>query len=177
MDFMDVIKQRRSIRKFTEQPVPDEIIDRIIETARLAPSWANKQGVRYIIVRDPTRVQALVDAIGQGWAKNARVFVVACIKALSSGANTNGLEYFTVDAAIGMEHVVLAATNEGLGTCWIGHFDEKKAQAALDIPKRFRVVAITPLGYPDQTPRPQDRLAMEKIAYWDKFRGNPLGTQ
>ncbi|MHA1732652.1 MAG: nitroreductase family protein [Promethearchaeota archaeon] len=171
MDFSEVVKKRRSVRKFTPDPVPEDKLELILEAGRLAPTWANKQGVRFVVVRDPERVRALTDAVGQKWTKNAHTFVVACIKAMGSGKNKNGLEYFPVDAAICMEHVILAATNEGLGTCWIGYFDEKGVQEALEIPKRFRVVAITPLGYPDQDPGPQERLPLEKVVYWDKFRG------
>ncbi|GAB4316196.1 MAG: nitroreductase family protein [Promethearchaeota archaeon] len=172
MEFVEVVRRRRSVRKFEPKPVPDDAIERILEAARLAPSWANMQGVRYVVVREPDRVAALADAIGQKWTKGAPTFVVACCAPKDSGKNKNGLEYFPVDVAIGMEHVMLAATNEGLGSCWIGWFDEEGVRKALDVPEKVRVVAITPLGYPAKEPGSQKRLPLEKIAFREKF-GEP----
>lgn len=170
MDFYDVIKSRRSVRKFTDEPVPEEKLRIILEAARLCPTWANKQGVRYIVVKDSDRMSKLRDATGQKWTKTAPMFVVVCIDPRRSGINKNRLEYFMVDAAIGFTHMILAATNEGLGTCWIGWFDEEAVQNILEIPKKVRVIGITPLGFPDYTPKPQERLALEEIVYEEKFK-------
>lgn len=172
MDFRDVVTTRRSRRKFADDPPSPEVVTRVLKMAQLAPTWANMQGVRYVVVRDPDQVAALADAIGQKWAHNAPMFVVACIKPSDSGKNTNGLQYFMVDAAIGMEHLVLAATDEGLGTCWIGWFDEEAVKALLEVPEKTRVVAITPLGTPKGTPKPQTRKSLEKLAFTERF-GTP----
>ncbi|MHA1341486.1 MAG: nitroreductase family protein [Promethearchaeota archaeon] len=169
MDFEDVIRKRRSIRRFKENKVPDEIIKDILEAARLAPTWANMQGVRFIVVDEKDKLEELKAAINQRWTKTAPCFIVACIEPRKSGKNKNGLEYFTVDAAICMEHIILAATNKGLGTCWIGYFDEEQTKKILKIPKRTRVIAMTPIGYPDQEPKPQDRKSLEEIAFRNEY--------
>ena len=169
MDFTEVIKSRRSIRKFTTEPVPEDMIHRILEAGRMSPSWANKQGVRYIVVRDSEKMGKLREAIGQKWTKTAPVFIVVCINPRKSGKNKNDLEYFMVDAAIGLTQLMLAATNEGLGTCWIGWFDEEAIQDILEIPKKVRVIGLTPLGFPDYTPKPQQRLALEEIVFEEKY--------
>lgn len=170
MDFTEVIKKRRSIRKYKPDPVSEEALTRILNYGRLAPTWANLQGVRYIVVREPESVLALSKAIGQKWMKNIPVFIAVCIAPRDSGKNLNGLEYYMVDAAICMEHIVLAATNEGLGTCWVGYFDEDKVKAVLNIQKKnTRVIALSPLGYPDTIPTKQKRKTLDEIVYREKF--------
>ena len=169
MDFDDVIKKRRSIRKFTDKPVSDELIEKILESARLAPTWANMQGVRIIVVRKPKNVQKIRDAVAQKWMKYCHSFIVVTIKPAKSG-QCGDLKYFTVDAAIVMEHIILSAFNEGLGTCWIGHFKETEVQEALEIPKRSKVIAITPIGYSKYEPREQQRKSIHEITYRDSFK-------
>ena len=172
MDFNDVILNRRSIRKFTQDTIPDEKIKKIIDAGRLAPTWANKQGVRYIIVKDKSLIKEIADGITQKWTENVPMLIVVCIAPNGSGKNMNNLEYFTVDAAICMEHIILAATNEGLGTCWIGWFDEQKIKDTLSIPEKVRVIALTPLGYSRYTPREQQRKPIEQICFSEKWGTN-----
>ena len=124
------------------------------------------------MVRDPERVSELSKALQQKWTKTASVFIVVCIDPRKSGKNKNNLEYYPVDAAIGFTHMVLAATNEGLGTCWMGWFDEEAVQKILEIPKKIRVIGVTPLGFPDYTPKPQERLPLGKIVFGEKY-GTP----
>ncbi|MBD3352021.1 MAG: nitroreductase [Candidatus Lokiarchaeota archaeon] len=172
VDFYKVIKARRSIRKFTSEPISEDILERILNSARLAPTWANMQGCRYIIVDDKENVNKLKKAINQKWLKTVHLFLVICIQERRSGKNPNGIKYFTVDAAICMEHLILAATNEGLGSCWIGYFNEKDVKNALDIPKRERVIGITPLGYPATKPKEQERKDLGKIVYKNRYGNN-----
>ena len=169
MDFTEVIKNRRSHRKFTEDIVDDEIIERVIEAARLAPTWSNMQGARYIVVKNKTQIKEIADAYKQKWIEHVPMLIVVCIAPNKSGKNINGLEYFTVDAAICMEHIVLAATNEGLGTCCIGLFNEEKIKEVLSIPEKVRVIALTPLGYSKYTPREQIRKPIEQICFSEKY--------
>jgi nitroreductase len=172
MDFTDVIKTRRSHRKFKEDIVEDEVIERIIEAGRLAPTWSNMQGTRYVIVKNKSRIKEIANAHNQKWIENVPMLIVVCIAPNKSGKNINGLEYFTVDAAICMEHIVLAATNEGLGTCWIGLFNEDKIKEVLSIPEKVRVIALTPLGYSKYTPREQIRKPIEQICFSEKYGTN-----
>ena len=157
---------------YKEDMPEKEKVDRILEAARLAPTWANMQGIHYIVVQNPEKVKELWLAIGQK-AKfvEAPMFIVGVIAEKGSGTSPNGLKYFTVDVGICFEHLILAATAEGLGSCWIGWFDEGKIKEILEIPKRYRVVGITPLGYPLKPKgEVQDRKPLEKIVHYDTWR-------
>jgi nitroreductase len=153
MDFSDVIHKRRSIRSYKPDQVSDDVLNSLLESARLAPSWMNKQCWHFIIVNDPEAIQEIAGTtIINRWIKQAPICIVACADPHLSGTH-HDLDYFTVDVAIAMEHLVLAATNQGLGTCWIGAINEKKLKTILQIPPRIRVVALTPIGYPEEKKR------------------------
>ncbi|MCW4001003.1 MAG: nitroreductase family protein [Candidatus Bathyarchaeota archaeon] len=145
MEFMDVVATRKSVRDYQDKPVEEDKITQILEAARQAPSWANKQGTKYIIVTDKKRIEDLANMF-MGFVKKAPAVVVACANPKDSGSR-NGMDYYLVDVVISMQQLVLAATNLGLGTCWIGGFDEDKVKKALEIPENVKVVALTPLGY------------------------------
>jgi nitroreductase len=148
MEFIDVIMARSSVRTFRDTPVEDEKITYILDCARRAPSWANTQCWRFIVVKNKDMITTLAKySVINRWLKNVPVLIIACADPTESGKR-NEIEYFTVDVSIALEHLVLAATDVGLGTCWIGGFDEEKIKETLEIPKRIRVVALTPLGYP-----------------------------
>jgi nitroreductase len=146
VEFMDVVTARKSVRDYSEKVVENEKLTQILDAARLAPSWANKQCCRYVVVRDRKRIEEL-SSMFMGWIKQAPVVVVACADPKHSGSR-NGMDYYLVDVGISMQQLVLAATNLGLGTCWIGAFDESKVKQALGIPGNLKVVALTPIGYP-----------------------------
>jgi len=146
MNFMDVIAARKSVRGYSDKPVEEEKLSKVLEAARLAPSWANKQCCRYIVVKDKVKIQELAGGLNV-WLKQAPVIMVACADPKDSG-DRNSMNYYLVDVGISMQQLVLAATNLELGTCWIGAFDEVKIKEALEIPENIKVVAMTPLGYP-----------------------------
>jgi len=150
MEFMDVVSKRRSIRKYKSDPVPKEDIEYILEAARLAPSWANSQCWKFVVVTDP-EVKAELAEAGNGWIAKAPVVITACADPSRPGTKGDQ-EYYMLDVGIAMEHLILAAADRGLGTCWIGAFDEAIAKEALGVPENIRVVASTPLGYPDESP-------------------------
>jgi nitroreductase len=168
MDFTDVIQTRRSHRKFTDEKVPKAVLRRIMDAAFLAPSWSNKQGVRYIIVDDKDQLKKLSEA-GQKWIAGAPMAIVGYIDPKNSGVNLNGLEYFPVDVAISLHQLILAATNEGLGTCWIGFFDEEKTKKVLKLPEEMRVVGMTPLGYSRYLPRSIERQTFENSVFHNEY--------
>ena len=168
MDFMNVVSRRRSIRKYRSDAVPQEDIDYILEAARLAPSWANSQCWKFIVVTDPEVKSELAKA-GNGWIARAPVIITAC--ADSSKPGTKGdQQYYMLDIGIAMEHLILAAADKGLGTCWIGAFDEDVAKKALGVPDNIRVVASTPLGYPDESPAPRPRKPLEELRCSNKYK-------
>jgi nitroreductase len=148
MDFYDVVKNRKSIRHYTSRKVPEDVLARLMAAARLAPSWANKQCWRYVIIDDPGLMSRISPAMAKSFG--APMLVILCADPAESGQR-EGKDYYLVDAAISMEHLVLAATSEGLGTCWVaGRLDEAGIKKALDVPDNLRVVAVTPLGYPSE---------------------------
>lgn len=167
MEFMDVISKRRSIRKFKSDPVPKEDIEYIVEAARLAPSWANSQCWKFVVVTDPD-IKAELAKAGNGWIANAPVVITVCADPSRPGTKEDQ-EYYMLDVGIAMEHLILAAADRGLGTCWIGAFDEKAVKSALGVPDNIRVVASTPLGYPDQDPAPRQRRPLDEVMCSDKY--------
>ena len=148
MDFYETVNRRKSIRKYTGQKVPEDTLKRILEAARLAPSWANKQCWRYIVVDDPAVLQKIVSSLAKTFG--APTFIVACADPSQSG-HKHDMDYYLVDIGISMEHLVLAAAAEGLGTCWLGGMlDEPTVKRELNVPEGMKVVAMTPLGYPEE---------------------------
>ena len=171
MDFYEVVKKRRSYRAYKPDMPEKEKIERILDAARLAPTWANMQGIRYIISQDPEKVKQIWRAVGQKTKfAEAPMFITGVIAESGSGTNGNGLKYYAVDFGIAFEHLILAATEEGLATCWIGYFNEEKVKEILEIPKKYRVIGLTPLGYPiKEKGEITDRRPLEKIVHWEKF--------
>ena len=171
MDFYETVRKRRSYRFFKSDLPKKEQIIRILEAARLAPTWANYQGMHYIVVQNSEKVKAIWEAVGQRKKfADAPMFIIGTIAESASGANKNKLKYFSVDFGICFEHLILAATAEGLGSCWIGWFDEEKIKEILEIPDKYRVIGLTPLGYPIKAKGEiHDRKAIEEIVHYEKF--------
>ena len=167
MEFADVVSKRRSVRKYKSDPVPNEDIEYVLEAARLAPSWANSQCWKFVVVTDPEVKEDLAKA-GNGWIAQAPVIITACADPSKPGTKGDQ-QYYMLDVGIAMEHLILAAADRGLGTCWIGAFDEDIAKKALGVPDNIRVVASTPLGYPDQDPAPKPRRSLEEIMCPNKY--------
>ncbi|MHA2281830.1 MAG: nitroreductase family protein [Promethearchaeota archaeon] len=171
MEFYEVIKTRRSYRVFKADKPEEEKVERILNAARLAPTWANMQGVHYIVIGEPEKVKAVWEAVGQAQKfAQAPMFIVAVISERGSGTNSNGQKYYGVDVGICFEHLILAATAEGLGTCWIGWFNEDKVKSVLNIPEDYIVMGITPLGYPVK-PKSEitERKPLDKIVHYENF--------
>ena len=176
MDLSQVIRDRRSIRKYKDTPVEREKIEQVLDAARLAPSWKNQQCWRFLVLSDPAKRASLLAAFpeenpGKKAIAAAPSVIVVCADPAESGVE-NGIEYFIADTAIAFEHLCLAAHELGLGTCWMGMFDEALVRSALGIPEGIRIIGITPIGYPDQEPRPRPRKELAEIAYLDNW-GTP----
>lgn len=155
MDFYQVIINRVSNKTFQSTPIPKEKLNRMINSALLAPSWKNKTCYRFVFVDDPNQKDLLSKTIlnstkeaTQG-IKQAPILAVIVADPTQSGY-VEDKSYYMVDCGIAMEHLVLAATNEGYGSCWIGSFDEDKIRSILDVPETFKIVAMTPIGETDE---------------------------
>jgi nitroreductase len=161
MDFMDVIRKRRSIRRYKPDPVPDKVLNQVLEAARLAPSDSRSQPWHFIVIKNPETKKRLGIA---EWTAMAPIVIVGCTDPQVSA------RWHVVDLSIAFEHIVLAAANFGLGTCWIGKLDvDETIKEALGIPKHMVVVAVTPLGYPAETPEPKERKDISEIVHYEKF--------
>ena len=168
MEFYDVINSRRSIRRYKDIPVEKEKLQAVMNAAIQAPTWKNLQGWRVIIIGPESKdkiLQSIPDTNpGKKGIASAPLVMVFCANPADSGER-DGQNYYLVDSGIAMEHLVLAARNEGLGTCWMGIFDEAIIKTSFGIPEQWRVVAITPLGYPDQDPQPRPRKALAEMCF------------
>jgi nitroreductase len=173
MNVFEAIQARYSVRAYQDKPVEQEKLDRILEAARLAPSAANRQEWRFVVVRDAGKRAQLMDAAGgQQFVGQAPVVIVACGKH-DGRIMRCGQACYPIDVAIALEHIALQAVEEGLGTCWIGAFDEAAAKKVCGIPEtdEIRVIELMPLGYPADNPREKSRLAMGEIVMYDEWRG------
>jgi nitroreductase len=149
MEFMEVVRSRHSVRTYQDKVVENEKLERILECGRLAPSARNSQCWDFVVVKEKETVERIGEACGMlnPWLKKVPTVLVACADP-SESISRNGMDYYLVDLAIALEHIVLAATDLGLGTCWIAGYDEETVKEVLGVPKGIRVVALTPLGYP-----------------------------
>ncbi len=173
MDLFQAIRDRRSIRKYKDTPVEWAKIEQVLDAARLAPSWKNVQCWRFFVLTGMEKREALLAAFpddnpGKRAIASAPVVIVVCADPAESGVE-NGIDYFIADAAIAFEHLCLAAHALGLGSCWMGLYDEAVVSHALGIPESMRVVGITPLGYPDQEPKARPRKELAEIAYVNEW--------
>ncbi len=169
MEVLKVIRSRRSIREYDSREVEDDKLVRILESGRLSPPAGNRQERRFVIIRDPGTRQMLSEAArGQKFVAEAPVLIAAC-SVESEYVMLCGQPAYTIDTAIAVDHMTLQAVEEGLGTCWIGAFDEKKVKKILNIPDNVRVVALLPLGYPSAIPHPTPRKSRNEIVKWEKW--------
>ncbi|MDD5600737.1 MAG: nitroreductase family protein [Actinomycetota bacterium] len=168
---MDIIEKRKSIRSYKPQEVSEEDLNYVLEAFRKAPSAKNLQPWKLIVVRDRKKIDDLAVACNnQTFLKQAPVLIVACALENKAYGKLGGyMNSFPVDIGIAMEHLILAATEKGLGTCWIGAFNEKLVKDVLDIPDNVRVVVLTPLGYPAEEGRLRGRKSLSEIVCYDRY--------
>ncbi len=171
MDFYEAVRNRLSVRAYRPDPVPEDVLKRILEAGRLAPSAKNYQPWKFIVVKDEQVRAALVPACrGQAFVGAAPVTICACALVEQAWKGMGG--YWSaeaVDVTIALEHMILAAAAEGLGTCWIGAFIEAEVRKVLAIPENAKPIALTPLGYPARPGTPRPRRPLDEIVCYDRF--------
>ena len=177
MDIYEAVNNRRSIRAYKTNSVPKETVVKVVDAARMAPSWANGQCWRFILVESKVEKKLLGKASGQAniakACEDAPYVVVFCASPKESGSK-NGMDYYMFDCGLAMQSFVLAAHAEGLATCIIGWFDEKSVKGMLNIPDGYKVVAFTPLGCGSENPPRRSRKKYKDIVYdntWGKSSG------
>ena len=170
MKIIEEIVNRRSIREYSQKAIEPEKLERILEAARLAPTARNQQDWKLLLVKTPAVKEKLIDlaAPHQQFLKRAPILIAAC--ALNPAYVLRcGHPAYLIDLAIVLDHVALQAVREGLGTCWIGSFDEVKAKTVLGIPPDVRIVELMSLGYPEQIPLASSRKLMPDLLSWDSW--------
>jgi nitroreductase len=170
MDVMEAIRKRKSVRKYLNKKVEEDKLFAVLEAGRLAPSASNRQEWRFIIVRDQSSKKKLAEAANnQSFIAEAPIVIAACAET-DEHVMTCGQACYPIDVAIALDHITLAAVELGLGTCWIGAFDEKKVKQILEIPSEVRVVALMPLGYPyDSSVVNKNRLSISEISKYEQY--------
>ena len=195
MDLFEAINNRRSIRKYTSDPVDDKKINTILEAGRWAPSWANSQCSRFVVVRDAKVRAALGEAMVKMKGPDGKEFAPPSVAAINTvpvvicvcgaiGASgvypgaagsptyvTDKGDWFMYDTALATQNMVLAAHALGLGTVILGLFDAAKAEKAIAIPQGYRLVVMVPVGVPAQVGKAPPRKELSEIAFKDKFGG------
>jgi len=168
MDVYDAMRQRRSVRSFEDRDIPDEVLERILNAGVLAPTGRNLQEWKYVVVRDAGAKELLADASEQPFVATARA-IVALVSLDPDRQMYCGIPAGAVDCAIVIDHMTLAAVAEGLGSCWIGHFDQDKCRDILDIPAPAKIIEMLVLGYPGDTAGQKKRKTLDELACWEKF--------
>lgn len=169
MDVMEAIKTRRSIRGYKDKKIEEDKLKRVLEAGRLAPSANNRQEWKFVVVKDKdTREKLVVAARNQRFVGEADAVIVACAVETQHVMSCGQLSY-PIDLAIAVDHITLKAVEEGLGTCWIGAFDEGEVKKILGVPEKVRVVALLPIGYPEYEPSPTPRKFLNEIVVFDKW--------
>ncbi len=169
MDVYEAISKRRSIRAYRSEVIDEETLERVLNAARLAPSGKNAQAWRFVVVDDEHIKERLVDACrGQTFLAEAASVIAICVdETLVFQRHGDYMTSFAADGSVALDHLMLAATAEGLGTCWIGAFSEMQVKEILEIPDPYRVVGLTPLGYPAREGTDRGRRPLEEIVSYN----------
>ncbi|MCK5628773.1 nitroreductase family protein [Candidatus Bathyarchaeota archaeon] len=164
MSSTDFVLDRRSIRRYKKKEIPPEVLNKILEAGRQAPSAANQQPFRFVIVSDAKLKQELSGLFSR-FIKDAPLVIVGCadVKAVLTG------KWAPIDTAIAMQNMVIAAWTLGVGSCWIGSFKEDKVKQLLNIPPSWKVVGFISLGYPSEQPKPRKKKPQKKLFSYNKF--------
>jgi len=180
MDVLDAIKGRRSIRKYKPDPVSDEVLDTVLEAVRWSPSWANTQCWEVVVIKQPEIKAQIAEALpptnpALSSITDAPVLLIFCAIRNRSGYKkgevaTDKGDWFMFDIGLAMENLCLAAHSLGMGTVIIGLFDAKKVESLLEVPENISVVAMTPLGYPEQQVSAPTRKELVDIIHRERYR-------
>lgn len=169
LSVLDVIRERGSIREYQDRAIPKDELLKIIEAATLAQSAANHQPWQFIVVTEPaTKVKLVEAAHNQSFISEAAT-VVVCLANPGESGKVGSFDSFLVDLAIAAENIALVAWELGIGSCWIGAFNEEKVKQLFGVPRNIRVVSLLALGYPAEKPKAKHRKAVQKIFHYERY--------
>ncbi len=172
MECIETIKGRRSVRRFKAKPVGKEMIEELLDAARMAPSAGNLQARDFIVISNKITKQKLKEAaLGQSFIEQAPIVIVAVanIERSSRVYKTRGELYAIQDATASVENILLSACSMGLAACWVGAFDENAVSELLSIPHKTKPIAIIPVGYADEEPVAPPRMGLDKVVHWETW--------
>ncbi len=169
MEFTDLVQKRYSVRKYKSTPIKEEDLNMILDAARIAPTAHNQQPFSLIVVKTKGNEESLKRIYPREFFVEAPIVICACAIPEKGWTRDDGKNYSEVDTTIAMDHLILAATNLGLGTCWIGKFDLEAAREVLNIPENVLPLVFTPIGYPNIEPRPKIRKEIDEIVRYGKW--------
>jgi len=169
MDINELIKKRYSVRAYKSDPIEEEKLLYVLNAARLAPTASNRQPFQIIVIHTKDREQDLLTIYQREWFVQAPLILCVCGLPASAWIRRDGRQYLDVDAAIVMDHMVLAASDIGLGTCFIAEFDATNAHNVLSIPDEVEPILFTPLGYPDDVPGIKVRKNLEELVRYEHW--------
>lgn len=170
MEYSDLIARRYSVRAYRSDPVEDVKLQAVLEAARLAPTAANRQPFQLIVLHTAGREEEIGKIYRREWFVQAPMVIAVC--AISSLAWVRESDRFNarmIDAAIVADHLILAAANQGLGTCWIAAFNVDAARSVLQLPDEVEPVIFTPLGYPADQPGPKIRKPLDDLVRYERW--------
>ncbi len=178
-NLMEIIKERRSIRKYEETPIPEDALNRVLEAVRWSPSWANTQCWEVVVVKDPAMKEKLQETIAPKNPATKAISGAPAVLALCGKLGTSGFykdqvttkfgDWFLFDMGLATQSLCLAAHNEGLGTVIVGLFDHDKAKAVLRVPDSHEVVVLIPMGFPAKTSSVPKRREIDEFTHHDRF--------
>jgi nitroreductase len=163
MDFLELAKKRCSVRAYKSTPVEDKKLKYILEAARVAPTGANRQSFQLIVIHTKGREGELRLIYNKDWFVQAPIVICACATPIQDQSHPEGRRYGEVDVAIVMDHLILAATDLGLGTCWIGAFNPNAVREILGLPEEVKPIVLATVGYSDDGTRPKVRKSIDEL--------------
>ncbi len=169
MEFAELIQTRYSVRAYRPDPIEEEKLHQVLEAARLAPTAANRQPFRLLAIRTEGRQEELRRIYHHEWFVQAPLVIGICAVSSEGWSRMDGKSYADIDAAIVMDHLILAAANLGLGSCWIGAFDPEAAREVLGLPEGVEPIAFTPLGYAADRPGKKTRRALSDLVRHERW--------
>jgi nitroreductase len=169
MEFAELIKKRYSVRAYKPDPVEEKKLRQVLDAMRLAPTAANRQPFQIIVIRTAGRQAELRRIYDRYWFVQAPLIICACGIPAQNWVRSDGKNYNDVDVTIAMDHLILAAADLGLGTCWIADFDPMAAREVLGLPEGVEPVVFSPLGYPADQPRSKKRKALSELVRYEHW--------
>ena len=172
MKFIDLATKRSSVRNFEAKPVEKEKLLYVLDAARMAPSAANFQPWQFIVVTEPELLNSIRKTYHRDWLSTAPALIIA-VGDHNKGwhRSSDGKDFTDIDVAIAVDHLMLAATEQGLGTCWVCNFNHEKCCDFLGIPENMEAIALIPIGYPaNESSKEKNRESIDQMVHWNRFQ-------